>query len=65
MGQILHGCARTTEVVRLAIKKSEESIKMLSEKYAINPKTVRKWKKREVVQDASMGPKNPHSTTLT
>jgi len=28
-------------------------------------KTVAKWKKRENVEDAPMGPKHAHSTTLT
>lgn len=65
MGQVLHGCAKTTEAVRLAIKNSQESLKVLSQRYAINPKTVAKWKKRQTVQDAPMGPKNPHSTVLT
>jgi transposase InsO family protein len=65
MGQILHGCATTTEAVRRAIQNSQESLKILSQRYGINPKTVAKWKKRETVQDAAMGPKNPHSTVLT
>lgn len=65
MGQILHRCAKTTEAVRLAIKNSQESLKVLSKKYAINPKTVAKWKKRETAQDSPMGPKLPHSTTLS
>ena len=58
MGQILHGCAKTTEAVRLAIKTSQESLKALSHKYAINPKTVAKWRKRETAKDATMGPKH-------
>ena len=64
MGQVLHRCAKTTEAVRIAIKNSQESLKVLAQKYAINPKTVAKWKKREMAQDAPMGPKNAHSTTL-
>ncbi len=47
MGQILHGCARTTEAVRRAIQHSQESMRALSRRYGINPKTVAKWKKRE------------------
>ncbi|MGL4999390.1 MAG: DDE-type integrase/transposase/recombinase, partial [Cetobacterium sp.] len=65
MGQVLHGCAKTTEAVRINIKNSQESLKKLAQKYAINPKTVAKWKKRETAKDIPMGPKNPHSTTLT
>ena len=36
-----------------------------AERYAINPKTVAKWKRRESVHDAPMGPKEPRSTGLT
>src|SRR5271154_4047738 len=64
MGQILHGCARTTAAVRRAIQHSQESLIQLAERYDINPKTVHKWRKRSFVADAPMGPK-PHSTTLT
>ena len=65
MGQILHGCAKTTEAVRIAIQNSKESLINLAKKYSINPKTVHKWKKRGSVKDAPMGPKDPHSTVLT
>lgn len=65
MGQILHGSARTTEVVRKAIQVSTLSIKELSKRYSINPKTVVKWRKREFVHDAQMGPKEKRSTVLT
>jgi transposase-like protein len=64
MGQILHGCAKMTEAVRWAIQNSQESLSILAKRYAINPKTVAKWKKRNTVQDASMGPKDPCSTVL-
>ncbi len=65
MGQIPHGCARTTAAVRRAIQHSQESLKALSERYDINPKTVLKWRKRSSVEDAPIGPKTPRSTTLT
>lgn len=65
MGQILHGCAKTTEAVRRAIQQSQESLNSLAERYDINPKTVAKWKKRSFVKDATMGPKQPRSTVLT
>lgn len=65
MGQILHGCAKTTEAIRLAIKNSQESIRALSQRYDLNPKTVAKWKKRSFISDAPMGPKNPCSTVLS
>jgi hypothetical protein len=49
MGQILHGSATTTEAVRRAIQHSQESLRMLAERYGINQKTVAKWKKRTSV----------------
>ncbi len=57
MGQVLHGSARTTEAVRRAIQRSEESIRALSRRHGISPTTVQKWRKRESVSDARMGPK--------
>ena len=65
MGQILHGSAKTTHVVRAAIQRSKASIKELAGRYDLNPKTVTKWKKRAFIQDAPMGPKAPHSTVLS
>ena len=65
MGQILHGCAKTTKAVRYAIQNSKESLKSLAKKYSINPKTVAKWRNRDSVEDAMMGPKEPRSTVLT
>jgi len=64
MGQILHGCATTTEAVRRAIQNSQESIRTLARQYNLNPKTVAKWKKRTHAADAPMGPKHCHSTVL-
>lgn len=65
MGQVLHGCATTTETVRGAIQSSQASIRTLAKQYGINPKTVAKWKKRNHVYDAAMGPKETHSTVLS
>ena len=45
MGQILHGGAKTTHVVRAAIQRSKASIKELAGRYDLNPKRVTKWKK--------------------
>lgn len=64
MGQILHGCARTTAAVRRAIQHSQESLVALAERYDINPKTVHKWRQRSFVEDARMGPR-PHSGILS
>ena len=65
MGQVLHGSARTTEAVRRAIQRSEESIRALARRHGISPTTVQKWRKRTNVSDAPMGPKAIHSTVLT
>ena len=65
MGKPLHKCARTTEAIRKEIQESKESIMSLAKKYGINHKTVTKWRKRDFVHDAKMGPKDPHSTVLT
>tara|TARA_R110002050_G_scaffold297159_1_gene458214 strand:+ start:15107 stop:16048 length:942 start_codon:yes stop_codon:yes gene_type:complete len=65
MGQILHGSARTTEAVRRAIQHSQESLRVLAQRYGINQKTVTKWKKRTAVKDLPTGPTNAHSTVLS
>ena len=65
MGQLLHGCARTTEAVRRAIQHSQTSLNVLAAQYGINPKTVVKWRQRQNVQDSPMGPKQLRSSVLT
>ena len=65
MGQVLHGCATTTEAVRRAIQHSQESLRTLAKRHGINPKTVAKWKKRTSVSDLPTGPKDAGSTVLT
>jgi hypothetical protein len=65
MGQVLHGSARTTAAVRRAIQHSQESLRVLSDRYGINPKTMAKGKRRSHVTDTPMGPKQPHSIVLT
>jgi len=65
MGQVLHGCATTTEAVRRAIQHSQESLRALAKRYGINQKTVAKWKKRGSVADLPTGPKDAASTVLS
>ena len=65
MGQVLHGCATTTEAIRRAIQDSQESMRVLARRHGINPKTVAKWKKRSSVSDLPTGPKEPKSTVLS
>ena len=65
MGQFLHGSAKTTHAVRAELKRSEASIAELARRYAINEKTVRKWRSRPTVEDEPMGPKEQKSTVLS
>jgi transposase InsO family protein len=65
MGQVLHGCATTTEAIRRAIQHRQESLRTLARRYGINPKTVAKWKKRASVVDRPTGPKAAKSTVLS
>src|SRR6478609_9469480 len=65
MGQILHGCATTTEAVRRAIQNSQESLRALAKRYGINQKTVAKWKERETVADIPTGARDAKSTVLS
>ncbi len=65
MGQVLHGCATTTEAVRRALHASQASVRALARQHGVNPKTVQKWRRRATTADAPMGPKHPRSTALT
>jgi transposase-like protein len=65
MGQVLHGCATTTEAVRRAIQHSQESLRALAKRYGINQKTVAKWKNRTSCADLPTGPKDVKSTVLS
>ena len=65
MGQVLHGSATTTHAVRAAIQRSQASVAELAERYGLNEKTIRKWRKRSTVEDARMGPKEVRSSVLT
>ena len=65
MGQVLHGCATTTEAVRRAIQNSQESLRALARRYGINQKTVAKWKQRKTVADIPTGPREAKSTVLS
>jgi transposase InsO family protein len=65
MGQVLHGCARTTEAVRRAIQHSQASLRDLARRYGVDPKTIAKWRKRSSVADLPTGPREVHSSTLS
>src|SRR5437764_7708571 len=65
LGQVLHGSATTTEAIRRAIQRSQESLRTVAKRHGINPKTVAKWRKRSFVAVLPTGPKQPKSTVLT
>src|SRR5918998_3771565 len=65
MGQVLHGSATTTEAVRRAMQRSQESVRALARRHGISPATVQKWRKRQTTADLAMGPEGARSTTLT
>ncbi len=65
MGEVVHGSATTTQAVRAAIQRSQASVSELAERYGLNEKTVRKWRKRSTVEDARMGPKEVRSSVLS
>ena len=65
MGQVLHGCATTTEAVRRAVQNSQESLRALSKRHGINQKTVAKWRRRTSTADHPTGPRQVKSTVLS
>src|SRR5262249_37404645 len=65
LGQVLHGSATTTEAIRRAIQRSQESLRTLAKRHGINPKTVAKWRRRSFAADLPTGPKQPSSTVLS
>ena len=59
MGQLLHGCARTTAAVRYAIQKSSDSIAALAERYHLNPKNRHKMEKAHISRRPADGANAP------
>ncbi|EGV27558.1 integrase catalytic domain-containing protein, partial [Thiorhodococcus drewsii AZ1] len=60
----LHKNARTTPAIRRELQASTLPSKVLAAQYNLSVQTVRKWRRRTVVEDAS---RRPHrlSTTLS
>lgn len=54
--------APATHAIRSTILLSEATTAAFSCEIGINVKTVAKWRKRETVDDAKIGPKEPQST---
>lgn len=65
MGQIRHVSASITRPVRVHIQRSQISIAELSREIGINPKTVAKRRKRQMVEDQKTGPKVPCAILLS
>jgi transposase InsO family protein len=65
MAQLLHGSATTTARTRADIRASAEPAATLARRYGVNRKTVLKWRRREGVADAPMGPRERRSTVLS
>jgi hypothetical protein len=63
LGQVLHGCATTTEAVRRAIQHSQKSLSALAKHYG--QKTVAKRRKRSSIADLPTASKEPKSTVLS
>ena len=64
MGKIPHGCATTTPATRRLIQQSAAGVQTLATRPNLNPKTVRKWRRRTSTEEAVRGPK-PASTVLS
>ena len=58
----LHKRTRTTPAVREEIRQSALSVETLVQQYNISRATVRKWKKRDSVEDLSHRPHILHAT---
>ncbi len=65
MGQVPHGSATTTEAVRRAIQHSQASLRGLTRRCGVNPKTIAKRRKRTSVADLPTGPRVARSATLS
>ena len=61
----LHPSARTTRKQRRQIQRSPESDRALARKHRLNPKTIAKWRRRDGVDDAPMGPKTARLSALS
>ena len=64
MGQVRHGSATTAYAVRAAIQRSKASLATLNQELGINPKTVAKWRIRQMVDDLKTGLRQSRSTVL-
>lgn len=47
-----------------AFQQSTKPTAVLAQRYYVNSKTVRTWRRRSGAEDLPMGPKQPHTTEL-
>lgn len=52
------------KAVRRAIQLRQESVRATGKRYLIGPTAVQKWRNRELMADAAMGPKEPRLSVL-
>lgn len=52
-----HGCTRTRPRVRAELQTAQASTRALAAQNGLNPKTVAKWRTRQIIADAPMGPR--------
>lgn len=64
MPQLLHGSATTMLRTGQAFQQSTKPTAVLAQRYYVNSKTVRTWRRRSGAEDLPMGPKQPHTTEL-
>lgn len=65
MGVVLHDSATTTEAVRRALQRRQESVRAAAKRDGVIPTTMQKWHDRETTANAAMGPKKLRSAVLT
>ncbi len=65
MGQVIRGCATTTEGARRAVQAREESVRSAARRYGISPTPVQTWRSRQASTNERMGSKKPRSIVLS
>lgn len=58
---VYHPKAKTNAHLRKLIKESGENSRVLANRFGLNPKTVLKWRRRDVLHDKPYGAKTHHS----
>src|SRR5579862_199711 len=56
---------RLSNELRAAIRRTKGSIRTLSERFGVNPKSIRRWKSRDSTEDRTPGPRRRRSSILS